>query len=118
MPKVYIENVDPDLIFEWFYHAVVSDCGDGGAVICCGNLEEAYSFFIDWAKLNQKYTHLKMDRYEFHSVNFISNHDSNENFTFANKEVEMPFGEISFIIKEDCQNQLTSKIDGYTLRKV
>lgn len=103
MPKIYIDNIDPFFVFKWFYEIVIFDSGDGAAVICCGNIEEAYSFFREWAEQENRLLYPDTKRYQRNGVNFINNCNSNENFMFCDKEIELPFGDTSFIIKEDCK---------------
>jgi len=102
MAKALIYDVEPSLVFEWFYKSAIEDCGDGGAIICCGNTEEALEQFQKWAEKSRKHLHKQVSRYVHNECNFISIHDSNESFIFSDKEYEMPFNEVSFVVVEDC----------------
>lgn len=119
MAKVYIEKIDSDLVFSWFYDTVKSDGGDGCAALCCGNIEDAYAEFLKWAEYKRvkKYLPEYVDRHRVMedetSGNIINIHDCNENFIFADYESNLPFGDISFVIKEEYECS-----QSFILRKV
>ena len=104
MAKVFIHNVHPHIVFEWFFSSIAEQGGDGVGVICCKNHEQAFEYFIQWSNLKQ-YNVLRckqVDRYTFNGADMVNIHDNNENFIFSNKEIDLGYDEISFIIAEDC----------------
>ena len=109
MAKVFIHDVHPHIIFEWFHSSIAGEGGDGSGAICCKNHEQAFEHFMQWTNL-KKYNILRskeIDRYNFNGVDIINIHDNNENFMFANKEIYLGYDDISFIIAKDCVHILT-----------
>jgi hypothetical protein len=115
MSSVTIKNVWVEHIMEWFYSSVCEAGGDGAAVICCGNPKETSEYFIQWWKKRwlpaMKKKGYKKDEF-YHSVEeyagqngelIINYHDSNENFMFCDKVIDIGFGDVSFIVESDCK---------------
>lgn len=123
MNQVKISNVYLEFVFDWFYNTVIEACGDGAAVICCSNPEETSDRFIEWWE-HKHGGFLILDIETFGSINFkeskkifhpkhkyvvegktmINYHDSNENFMFCDKVIDLGHGDVSFIIEEDCKS--------------
>lgn len=113
---VRVSDIWVDDLFEWFYHSVMNDCGDGAAVICCSNHEETAAKFVEWWRKNKmlKIVHILPKDQEFfhpksvHSLtsggNVVNYHDANENFMFCDKELLLDFGDKSFIVEGDCKS--------------
>jgi hypothetical protein len=110
---VKISDVLSGYVFEWFYYVVGEPSGDGAAIICCGNPEQTADAFIDWwekrylpimksrgYKLDE-FVHPR-DSYESDGVKFVNYHDSNENYMFADRKVDLLHGDVSFVIEGDC----------------
>lgn len=109
MSKVEVYDVHPDILMEWFYHAVMESCGDGAAVICCNNPKETADYFYKWWLIYHRpkmawrktddFLHPR-DEYSHGDKYIVNYHDGNENFMFCNKVIDLGHGDISFIIKE------------------
>jgi hypothetical protein len=112
---VRLDNVDLSYLMEWFCYSVSEACGDGAAVICCGNPKETSDYFIEWWKKKylpeMKRAGYKKDEF-YHPVEeyagqngelIINYHDSNENFMFCDKVIDIGFGDVSFIVESDCK---------------
>ena len=112
---VYVENIWAEDLFNWFYQHVMDSCGDGAAVIVCGNHAETADLFIQWWRKNylerenfnwfrencpeKEFFH---DREEYGDI--INFHDSNESFMFTNNpNINLFFHEYIFIVKKDCE---------------
>ena len=109
---------------------MISSGGDGAAVICCGNPAETADKFIEWWKdkylpeINIGITKINMarmakgedpipNRTEFYhprtecvvgDILTINYHDNNENYMFSNRGINLGFGDVTFVIKEDCES--------------
>lgn len=123
MSTVIVKNIPPSFLFEFFYFSIMESCGDGSAVICCGNPTQTSEHFIHWWK--KKYLpeakahgyrfdefYHKQDMYEVNNSFVINYHDSNENFMFSDSILDADHGDISFIVEEDCKEK------GYLIKKV
>lgn len=100
---------------QWFYSTVCESCGDGAAVICCGNPKETSEYFVQWWKKRRlpamKESGYKKDEFwhpveEYTGQNgelIINYHDSNENFMFCDKIIDLGHGDVSFIVESDCK---------------
>jgi hypothetical protein len=110
-----LRNVDPHHIMDWFYYSVTEACGDGSAVICCGNPKETSDYFIEWWKAKHlpemKWAGYQKDEF-YHPIEeyagqngelIVNYHDSNENFMFCDKVIDLGFGDVSFIVESDCK---------------
>lgn len=125
MSKVYVNDIWVEDLFKWFSDHVSSSGGDGGGVICCGNPDETAKMFVEWwaseRGLDEKgdwnttvfgkphVVHYGLDRfphprdeYTVNNVRFINYHDSNENYMFCDKEVDIGFSDYSFVVTGDC----------------
>jgi len=103
---IELTDVYAEIIFECFYTNIVNDGGDGAGVICCGNPAHTSDEFIKWFKKK-----FNKDRFFHEGVTtnndegiMVNYHDSNENFMFCNYYAQLPFGDITYLIKEDCKN--------------
>jgi len=124
MSTVKISEVYPEAIVEWFFSVIMGSCGDGAAVICCNNPRETADFFIKWwtevylpeAQQNgYKRTEFYHPREEYTGPDgeiVVNYHDSNENFMFCDKEIDLGHGDVSFIIEEDCKSYKGFIIEG------
>lgn len=99
---VKISDVYAEYIMEWFYFSVIDSCGDGAAIICCGNPSETADFFMKWWTEKYKSRNFFHPKDEYNGI--INFHDNNENFMFSDREIELDFGDISFIIEKDCKS--------------
>jgi hypothetical protein len=130
MSKVYIEGIYLEELFEWYENHINSSGGDGAGAICCDNHEEVADRFtkwwadkkgldengiqyidrssfngdkkhkIDWGK--KRFPHEK-NSYERNGIKIVNFHDSNENYIFCNKEMDIGHGDIAFVIIGDCK---------------
>ncbi len=124
MSRVTVEGVHSEYLFHWFWYTVGEPCGDGAACICCGNPEETSDEFIKWWKRGHlvEMQHRGYRRDEFYHPRdeykgsdgelIVNYHDSNENFMFCDKEIDLGFGDISFIVTKDC----VAFRDGFIIR--
>jgi hypothetical protein len=113
---IRIDSTWAEYVMEWFYFSVSESCGDGAAIICCGNPEETSDFFIEWWKERylpkMKAAGYKRDCFYHDREDTVSEdgrlvvnyHDSNENFMFTNRMTSLAFGDVSFVIEGDCSN--------------
>lgn len=113
MNTVIIKNIPPSFLFEFFYFSIMESCGDGSAIICCGNPIQTSEHFIHWwekkylpeAKAHgytlDEFSHPR-DEYTINNQFFVNYHDSNENFMFCDHIIDLGHDDISFIIEEDC----------------
>ena len=123
---VKLSNVYADYIMEWFYSTICQSGGDGAAVICCGNPEETADFFVVWWKKHYLPT-MKLGGYKISEFwhprdtyvtqkneTVVNYHDMNENFMFSNGIIDLDFGDVNFIVEEDC----TSWNGAFTIKAV
>ena len=99
---IIVKNIWMEDLFEWFHNAINDSSGDGSGVIVCKNYIEASDFFIEWWKnkyIRKEFYH-KKDTHD----NIINYHDSNENFIFTNKPINLRFHDYNFLIEEDCES--------------
>lgn len=126
MSKVYLEDIWAEDLFSWYEDHISSSCGDGGAAICCGNPSEVSMWFVDWWAAKHgvdangdmptlvgnknhvvhygltRFPHSR-DEYQREDTLFINYHDSNENYIFCDKEVDIGHHDYSFVIIGDCR---------------
>ena len=126
MSKVYVNDIWVEDLFEWFSDHVSSSGGDGAGSICCGNPDETAKMFVEWWAAKQgvdengdwhttalgkphvvhygpsRFPHPR-DEYTNRGIRFINYHDSNENYMFCDKEVDIGFDDYSFIVTGDCR---------------
>lgn len=114
--RIMLDNVWLEYIFEWYYYAVTESCGDGAAVICCGNPEETADFFIEWWKdkylpkmkssgyKKDDFYHPRHKYFGAHGELIVNYRDSNENFMFCDRIIDLGHGDVSFIINGDCKS--------------
>lgn len=117
--KIYAKDVLMETIFELFFRTVWKDGGDGAACICCSNIDETADEFVKWFAKSEwncggdvffhpRHEYIHDDR---RTINF---HDSNENFMFCNKEIDLGHGDMSIVILEDCR----SGISDFVIKKL
>jgi len=98
--KIYIRGCYIESIFSMFYNEIQLSCGDGGATIVCSNPEEACSYYKDWLK---QYIPNAGIREEFCTPTSIVT-EIEENHIFSNdiNSGHPEWGEITFVVMEDC----------------
>jgi hypothetical protein len=123
---VRVTNVWADYLMEWFYFTVTEPSGDGAAMICCGNPRETADYFVEWWKKKylpqmkeagykkDEFFHEREETIGGHGELVVNFHDSNENFIFCDRVAYLPFGDISFVVEEDCLNY----VGAFCIKKV
>ena len=108
MSKIYVNDIIAEDLLTWFDNHISSSGGDGGGAICCGNPDEVSQLFIEhWRNENQWFQGegflYPKDEYVRDGVRFINYHGSNESYIFCDKEIDLGFGDYSFIVIGDCK---------------
>ena len=117
---IEVRNVWMEKLFEYFYFSVMFDGGDGSAILCCGNPQATAEEFLSWwedKKLPLRRAHVEgmgfgwaneefhpRSTYHWNGVEIIDYGDANEHFMFCERYLELPHGDTSFIVREDCSN--------------
>jgi len=117
MSKVYVNDIWVEDLFKWFHEHVSNSGGDGAAAICCSNPDEVAEWFIEWWRGQAtwfKGDGFKHPRHEYthDNIRFINYHDSNENYIFCDKEVDLGHHDYSFVVTGDCRWGWTNQDKG------
>jgi hypothetical protein len=107
---VKVDNIWMEDLFEWFLNHVCFSGGDGAAVIVCKNHREVADWFVEWWR--EKYlpglknTSRQIDEFwhprdEYDDI--INFHDSNENFMFADRMIDLFYHDYTFVVTGDCK---------------
>jgi len=122
MSKIYVEDISAEDLFEWFDRSINQSGGDGAAVICRENYKEVSQWFVDWwadkngldsdgnrvfsfhgEKHTVKYGKKRFPHERGEYDNFVNYHDSDENFMFTDKEIDLGHGDYTFVVLVDCR---------------
>lgn len=104
MSKVYVQDISAEDLFKWFHQSIGDSGGDGSACISCANPEETADLFIKWFGVNHNgraFWHSR-DEYVGGGARYVNYHDSNENYMFCDREIDIGHGDYTFVVKANC----------------